>query len=1065
MKFRITALLLFLLAFIATDIYAQKIVVKGTVLDEFNAGLPGASVQVKGTTNGVITDLDGKFTISVPSQKTVLTVSFLGYKPQQVTVGNQNTITIKMESNSQVMNEVVIVGFGTQKKINTTGAVKTIDSKSLESRPISNAVQGLQGVIPGLNITNDLGGGLGQSMNINIRGVGTIGQGSTSSPLVLIDGMEGDLSSINPNDIENISVLKDAAAASIYGSRAPFGVILVTTKSGEKKTQVSYTGNIRISNPISVPDVADSYTHALMTNDAYINSGNSAPYGSTQLKKILAFQRGELKDGIEKAEGQDDWGWGQRSFGNTNWYDVYLKDATTSTEHNLSASGGNDKTTYYASTNYLEQTGLFNFADEKFTRLTVNGKMNIKFNKKVTLNWNSRLVATNNDKPSAISPLFFHNLARRYPLMPVYLPNGEYNQESMIGAVKDGGRNINKNQLIYNQATFTYEPIKNWKIYVDLNSRLESPRSTLQYKKLEYTRPSGATNYYQVMAGELEKTKINDNGTFLRRPAAGTNYYEKANGAVNYFNYNVRTDYNLKKDKHYLKALLGLQSEYYYTETTRVASDDILLDDKPFLPSSSGVNPMMSDKMGEWSSLGIFGRVNYSYADRYMAEINLRYDGASRFPSNQRWAMFPSFSLGWNVAQEKFWAPLADKGFEYLKLRASYGQLGNQNTSNFYPYFQRMSATVGGNVLGGVRATELPVFAPFSTSLTWEKIENAGVGIDAAFFNNRLNATFDWYQRTTKDMVGPAKALPAIYGAASPATNNAELRTRGWELELSWRDRINKDFSYGITATLSDYESIVTKYDSPDGSLNSWYKGKKMGDIWGYQVVGIAKSDKEMNDYLAKHSQTSIGQKWGGGDVMYRDLDNSGSVNTGSNSIADHGDLSVIGNATPRYAFGLTLDVKYKFIDFRAFFQGVGKQNAFIGNSTFFGFFGEWNRTLLKDHLDYFRYAGSELGANMNDPYYGRLRTDRNNTQVCDRYMQDASYVRLKNIQIGFSLPSNTKLSKVIKKGRFYVSGENLFTLTNLRILDPETVGDNGVYAGSNYPMYRVWSAGLEITF
>lgn len=1065
MKFRLSTLLLCLFAFITTEVYAQKIVVKGIVLDELNAGLPGASVTVKGTTNGVITDLDGKFTISVQSQKTLLTVSFIGYKSQEIKVENQKSMTIKLVSNSQLMDEVVIVGFGTQKKINSTGSVKTIDNKSLEARPISNAVQGLQGVIPGLNITNDLGGGLGQSMNINIRGTGTIGAGSNSSPLVLIDGMEGDLSSINPNDIENISVLKDASAAAIYGSRAPFGVILVTTKSGNKQLQVNYTGNLRISNPISVPKVVDSYTHALMTNDAYINSGNNAPYGSPQLNKMLQYQRGELAFGIEKAEGQNDWAWGQRSYGNTNWYDVYLKKATTSTEHNLSASGGGDKTTYYVSTNYLDQSGLFNFADEKYTRLTVNGKMNIKFNKKVSLNWNTRLVATNNDKPSAMTPLFFHNLARRYPLMPVYLPNGEYNPESMIGAVENGGRAINKNQLIYNQATFTYEPIKNWKIYADINSRMENPLSTLQYKKLDYTTPNGDSNYYQVMAGELEKSKINDNGTFVRRPAAGTNYYEKANGAVNYFNYNIRTDYELKRNKHYFKALLGLQSEYYYTETTRIASDNILLDDQPFLPSSSGVNTLISDKKGEWSSLGLFGRLNYSYADRYMAEINLRYDGASRFPSNQRWAMFPSVSIGWNIAQEKFWAPLVEKGFEYLKLRASYGKLGNQNTSNYYPYFQKMAATVGSNILGGTSTTELPVFSPYSVSLTWEKIENTSVGVDVAFFNNRLSSSFDWYQRTTKDMVGPSKSLPAIYGATSPAANNAELRTRGWELELSWKDRINKDFSYGITATLSDYQSVVTKYDSPDGSLSGWYVGKKMGDIWGYQVVGIAKSDKEINDYLTNHSQTSIGQKWGGGDVMYRDLDNNKRVDNGSNSITDHGDLSIIGNATPRYAYGITLEAKYKFIDFRAFFQGVGKQNVFVGNSTFFGFYGEWNRTLLADHLDYFRYAGSELGANMDNPYYGRLRTDKNNTQVCDRYMQDASYVRLKNLQIGFNLPKNTKLFKYIKKGRIYLSGENLFTVTNLRILDPETVGDNGVYAGSNYPMYRVWSAGLEITF
>ncbi len=1047
--------------------FAQSINITGTVLDDFSEPLPGASVSVEGTPGGTITDLDGHFSIHVPNTKSVLVVSFMGYQTQKITVGNQKNIKIQMKDDAKLIDEVVIVGFGTQKKINATGSVKTIGNEVLESRPVGNAVQGLQGTIAGLNITNDAGGALGQEMNINIRGVGSIGEGSNSKPLILIDGMEGDLSTVNPNDIENISVLKDAAAAAIYGSRAPFGVILVTTKGGDKGLMINYKGNVRLSQPISVPKMVDSYTYALMVNDAFINAGGSAQFGQSQLNKILQYQNGQLAHGIGPVEGQNDWMWGQRSWGNTDWYDVYLKKVSTSQEHNMTLSGGGDKVTYYFGANYLDQAGLFNYADERYQRLVLNGKVNVKFNKIISMNWTSRLVSTENGKPTALNDLFFHNLGRRSPLMPLYMPNGEYNKESMIGSIQDGGRIISKNQALSNQLAFLIKPLKDWNINLEVNNRLENPRGTRQFKKLYYSRPDGTQEPYAVLEGVANKFEVRDNGTFLIQPAAGENAYEKTLGHVNYLNTNFYSDYSKTYGRNYFKVLVGMQTERYSTETNRMASNDILLDDRPFI-SPTASNVLVSEKKGKWTSVGFFGRINYSFADRYLAEMNLRYDGASRFPTDKRWAVFPSFSLGWNIAEESFWKPMANIGFEYLKVRGSYGTLGNQNTSSFYQYYQQMNSVNGSLVLGGQQGSILPVYAPFTTNLTWEKIENAGVGVDFGFFNNRLSGTYEWYQRTTRDMLGPSVALSGIFGGKAPKTNTAEMRTRGWEFEITWRDRINKDFNYSITATLSDYQSEVTKYDSPDGNLDNWYSGKKFGDMWGYQVLGIAKSDQEMEEYLKKHSQAQIGTNWGGGDLMYKDLDNNGSVDGGSRTVDNHGDLSIIGNSTPRYAYSFTLAAQYKFIDFRAFFQGIGKRDLFFKDSaTFFGFTSPWQRSLYTDHLDYFRYAGSELCANMDDPYYGRLRTDQNNIQVSDRFVQNGAYLRLKNLQIGFNLPSNTKLARYVKNARVYVSGENLFTISKLRIYDPEAVGsaNNEYGAGKTYPMYRVWSVGLEMTF
>lgn len=1069
MKKSINIILGCLFALYSLQGYAQGITVTGRVIDEYNEGLPGASVSIKGVKKAVATNLEGKFTISVPDAKSVLVFSFIGYQTKEEVVGNRRTMEVKLKDNSGLLDEVVVVAFGSQKKINATGAVKTVDSSVLESRPISNAVQGMQGVIAGLNITNDNGGALGQSMEINIRGVGSIGDGSNSSPLVLIDGLEGDLSTVNPNDIESFSVLKDAASASIYGSRAPFGVILVTTKSGkrEEKVFVNYKGNLRISQPISVPEMVDSYTYALMVNDSWINVGANQIYSNGFLDKILKFQRGEIKDGITKHPTLNQWVGADQHFANTNWYDLFLKKHTTSQEHNFTVSGGGTKFNYYFSANYLGQTGLFNFTDETFSRLNFNGKIGVKFNKYVEMSWNSRMINTEKNAPVALNDLFYHNLGKNSALTPLYLPNGDYWSGSMIPALLDGGRNISKTQQFTNQLNLTVTPVKDWNIRVELNSRIQDPRGTRQFEKVTTTLPNGDKQYIPVLSGIAEAVRPNDNGTFTIQPGAGQSIYEKTMGHANYFGTNVMTDYIKNIADHHFKILVGMQTESSYTETNRLATNDILLDDRPFI-SSTASTILVSEKKSEWTAMGFFGRLNYDYANRYLAEVSFRYDGASRFPSDKRWASFPSFSLGWNIGQEKFWEPLSRVGFEYLKVKGSYGTLGNQNTASAYPYYQQMKSTNGTIVLGGTQASILPVYAPFTSNLTWETVENYGVGLEWGFFKNRFTGGFDWYQRSTKDMLGPSVSLPAVFGANAPRTNTSELRTRGWELEIGWRDRVNKNFSYAIIATLSNYETEVTKYESSDRKLNGWYPGKKFGDLWGFEAIGIAKSDKEMAEHLSKHTQ-SFGTKWGGGDMMYRDLDNNGSVDKGSETVENHGDLKVIGNSTPKYAYSFTLQANYKFIDVRAFFQGIGKRDLFFaGSQTFFGVTAPYQRSVFTSHLDYFRYAGHPLGANMENPYFARLRTDGNNTQVCDRYMQNGAYLRLKNVQIGFNLPDNTPLKRVIKKARVYFSGENLFTITKLRLFDPEAVGDpiNSAYGpGKTYPMYRVWSAGLELTF
>ena len=1073
-----------LFSLIAVIGYAQ-VVVTGTVYEPSGDTAIGATVMEKGKpATGTATDIDGNFSLKVSSANATLVVSYIGMKTQEVKLNGQNKIDIHLQDDNVTLDEVVIVGYGTQKKINATGSVKTIDSEVLESRPVTNAVQGLQGAVAGLNITNDAGGGLGESMNINIRGVGSIGDGSNSSPLILIDGMEGDLSSINPSDIENISVLKDAAAASIYGSRAPFGVILVTTKGGKKGTRVNYTGNVRFQQPINTPEPVDSYTYALAINQAYNNAGDATQFGYALLQKILQYQRGELLDGTKANEGNDsEWYGGRNSWANTNWYDVHLKKVAVAQEHNVSVSGGGDNVNYYFSGNYLGQDGLFKYANEKYQRFALTGKVNVTFNKYVKFLWTSRLISTENQKPSVLNSLFFHQLSRMAPTEPLYLPNGEYGGNSYVLNLSEGGRQVQKTRQFYNQGNLIITPIKDWNITVDIGSRLENNPFTRQFNPIGVTGPNGKTVYKEIMYEPADGSRyaVRPDGSFKALPSPGETYYEKAHTSINYLTTNIYTDYNwILKEKHNFKFLVGMQTENYHMEVTRVASNDIQMIDTPFLPSDTGSgNTMSSESKGEWSSVGIFGRINYNYDDRYMAEVNLRGDAASRFPKNQRWGVFPSFSLGWNIANEKFWEPIYQT-MNYFKLRASYGQLGNQNTTSFYPYYQQMKPTGGNVIIDGQQATILPVFDPYSTSLTWERIENVGAGVDFAFFNNRLQGAFDWYQRTTKDMIGPAFPLPQIFGGDAPKTNNAELRTRGWEFEISWRDNIGKDFTYSISASLSDYQTQVTRYDSPNALVDGWYAGKNYGEIWGYSVLGIAQNDAEMAKYMNSVDQSALGKNWGGGDFMYADLNGDGKLDYGDGTVNNKGDLRVIGNMTPRWAYSFTLDAKWKFIDFRAYFQGIGKRDYIVSDGTsisqgagfvsqtFNGMSAQYQVSLYKNHMDYFRYAGDELGANFENPYYARLRYDNNNRWINDRYIQDASYLRLKNLQIGFSLPEKWHIAKYVK-ARLYFSAENVFTITKMKIFDPEALNSDqteyGGGAGKVYPQYRTYSVGLDLTF
>ena len=1036
----------------------QKEMCSGVVLDAVGEPVIGASVLVKGTTNGTITDLDGNFQLANVNKGDVIEVSFIGFTTVSVTYNGQKSLKVTLKEDKKTLDEVVVVGFGTQKKVNLTGSVGIVDSEAIESRPVANATQALQGLVPGLQISQN-GGALDKKADVQVRGTATIGEGSAGSPLILIDGMEGDLNSINPQDIESISVLKDAAASSIYGSRAPFGVILVTTKSGkEGKAIVNYNNNLRWSAPISMPEQMDSYTFATYFNDANKNIGAGPHFNEAHLKRIKDYQEGRLSSPIPVNGNYWADGYAHGN-ANTDWYDALYRDWTFSQEHNLSVNGGTDKVKYYLSGNYMNQNGLMEFNQDKYNRYTTTVKLQVKLADWVKMNYSNRFTREDFGRPSRLTNRLFYDLARQgWPTLPLYDENGYlYSSPSPALGLRDGGRDKTQTDNSYQQLSLILEPIKNWVTHVDVNYRIRSINNHWD-SKVTYNHDVHGNPIVYDSESEVHESHTKDN----------------------YLNFNAYTEYSKDlKSGHNFKGMVGFQAETMRYGTFGLTNKGLIIPDLPEVDITTGldsngkpITPAVNGQHKRWNTAGFFGRLNYDYKGRYMAEVNIRYDGTSRFRKDQRWNWFPSFSLGWNVAHEEFWQKLIDY-VNVFKVRASYGELGNQNTTQWYPTYQNMAVEAGGGywIQNGVRPNAAYVPNLISSTLGWERVRNWNLGIDFGFFNNRLTGSFDYYQRKTLDMIGPAPELPAILGLDVPKTNNTDLKTYGFDLNISWKDRLKNGLGYGVTFILSDSQTKITKYPNPTETLNKYISNRMMGEIWGYETIGIAKSKDEMMNHLAtlpNGGQSALGSQWDAGDIMYKDLNGDGRIDNGANKLNDHGDLKVIGNSTPRYQFGLDLQADWKGFDLRVFFQGVMKRDIWQSSPYFWGAtrHGIWWATGFKQHVDYFRPEPSnDLPANI-DSYYPRPTFSRSkNSQTQTRYLQDASYIRLKNLQIGYSLPSQLTNKFGVSKLRLFVSGENLWTGTKLSdIFDPETVdgGDNG--NGNAYPLFKTVSVGLSVT-
>ena len=1018
--------------------------IKGSVTSDSGEPLTGVTVKVSGGGNGTVTDIDGNFSVNA-APGSLLTFSYTGFKPQ--TVKAQEGMQVVLQSNVNDLNEVVVVGYGTQKKANLTGAVASVNGSVLENRPISNIGQGLQGVVPNLNVSMGHGGAPGAGASFNVRGTTSLNGGE---PLVLVDNVQMDANLVNPDDIESISVLKDAASAAIYGARAAYGVILITTKKGKLNSRptVQFSASGYWQSPAVEMHNVNSLDYLKMIDIAYQNSGGSGHYFNPLVYEYTEkYVNGTYDQPVFFDKSYSAFKYGYN--GNTDWWNELYK-TSFSQIYNASISGGSQKTRYYVSLGSNNQGGILKATDEKYNKYNANINVTseltpwMEVSAKIAHTYTTEMhptggtTAMNNTAYSGLSAYSGMMKSDLSPLMPVKHPDGHYagqgNFTNPVAIQAQGGNARYRQNDLWMTAGVKLTPIKGLIVNADYTWNYYGWASTQHVRNFyDYTAVPGTENYY---------------------PWTNPSSVTRSNSDDYYSSFNAFAEYNLSlgNNDHNMKFMVGYNQEKKRTQYYYAGRKDLIDPENPAINQAIGDMAIDGD-MGQWAVNGTFARFNYDYKGRYLLELNGRYDGSSKFKKGHRYQFFPSISAAWRLSEEKFFEGVKS-WWDNMKVRVSYGSLGNQAVNGNFPYLATYGInTKYGALLGGGRP--VAVYAPglVSSSFTWETVNQIDFGFDAAFLRNRLSASFDWYRRNTKDMLTDGEVLPAVLGASVPRQNAANLKTVGWELSLEWNDRLANGLSYHVKGVLSDYQSTITKFNNPTGLISQYYVGRKMNEIWGYVSNGLFQTEQEANAHA--NQSYLYGGKWTAGDVRFEDLDGNNKIDIGDNTLANPGDRKIIGNSTPRFAFGITAGLEYKGIDFEMFWQGIGKRDWFPGNGSaaYWGFTNEW-QTPLTTSLDYW----TPENTNAFFPRLGWANGGNRNTST--RYLQNASYCRLKNVTLGYTLPRNI-LDKIgVSRLRVYVTGENLLTFTSLiKAFDPETLNN------MTYPINKKIAVGLNLTF
>ncbi len=1038
----------------------QTISITGKVTSkEDGDGLPGVNVVIKGTSKGTVTDIDGNYHLEVPSPESVLVFSSVGYVTIERAVGNQRTINVAMTPDVTSLEEIVVVGYGTQKKVNVTGSVASISTEELANRPLPKMGEVLRGMSPNLNISlTSHGGEPGAPSDWNIRGLGSLS--GDDSPLILVDGVQMNINNLDPADVESISVLKDASASAIYGARAPFGVILITTKKGNKSGGVSvqYNNNFAFGTPMGIGHLENSMVYATAYNQASVNAGKTPIYDDEYLARIQGYLDGTYTTEYDPANPPHNI-WAGRRVGNANydWPHEWVKDLKMDQKHSLNISGGNEKTQYYTSLGYFDQDGFIAYGYDEYRRIDFLVNLQSQVTKWLSFNISSKFANTKTDYPHGITTVDkeyqWHSLYVWSPMTPKYNINGSIGNPWIRSQQSSGRIKTKTNDFLLTIGT-EIEPVKGWKTNISYSYNLVESYMESNPKPVWVELGTGGF-------GNVGKPNATYDSRFTHSP---------------YSLFNAITSYEKSFTNHYLKVLIGYEQEEKFYSALAGAGGILISEEVPSISTSLGASTV-DDTKWDWATQGVFGRLNYNFKEKYLVEFSARYNGSSRFAPDSRWGFFPSGSVGYQISRENFWSSI-EPYVNTLKIRASYGSLGNQNVAN---YLYIASVPVYSEtpwIIGGERPPYARTPGLISDDLTWEKITTTNIGIDAEFLKDRLGLNFDWFTRKTTDMFGPAETLPYTLGTSAPRANNAELETKGFELILSWKDRISSDFSYNAQFFLGDSKSTILKYRNESGFINGWYDGKAVGEIWGLETEGIFQTQEEAD----AADQSAIYPNWGPGDIKYKDLNGDGAITTGNETLEDHGDLKVIGNSTPRYNLGISGGFNWKNFDFSMQWFGYLKRDYHpaMYNALFQGLTRSWASSgIVKGSktLDYWRPANETnmLGPNTDSyfakPYFSRETYKNQRTQ--SKYVLNAGFLRLKYIQLGYTIPQHISQKIFIQKARIYISGENLITIKSLpKALDPESSlhppkqvwGGYSKYGGF-YPMARTYSIGVNLTF
>lgn len=1014
---------------------------KGVVKDGKGETMIGASVRIKGTDIGVITNLDGKFELKDVSTGAILEITYVGYQTVEIKWTGK-PLEVILKEDTELLDEVVVVGYATMKKANLTGAVSALGEEMLADRPITDLGQGLQGAIPNLNITTS--GQPGSGSSYNVRGETSINGGS---PLVLVDGVEMDPNLINPADVASVSVLKDAASASIYGTKAAYGVVLITTKGGKKNqpAQLSFNASVSFNSPTTRPSYMNSLQYMNWMNAANNNTNGGNYFSQEEIDHITAYYYDPQNNSpvfIATDPSSSQYGNCQQGkyayCGNTDWMKEMYKNSYPLQQYNVNINGGNEKTTYYTSVGYMDQGSLLRYGNEQYRKYNLANNISYDVNKWLHLSMKTTFIRTELD---GIVQDEVHGQAwignDTSPLMPIKHPDGNWsgqgNYTNFAALLEEGGSTQTTKNDFWNTMAIELTPLEGLSI------------------KMDYT-----FNYYAEHNKE-HRTSYNEygvDGQFLQVfQYTDPNYVYEAQNNDTYNSFNLIGNYEHTWDKHYFKIMMGYNQESKHTRFFYAQRNELISNDLPSMSNATGED-YVGNSDDSWATRSGFARINYTFNNRYLLEVNGRYDLSSKFPQNARSLFSPSFSAGWRISEEEWFKNSTNGFFNDLKLRGSYGSQGNQALDNsWYAYLSTYSSGNTSYLFGGSSQRYVLPGSLISNSVTWEKVTQWNIGLDFTILKNRLNGTFDYYQRKTTGMLGAGKLLPNILGASEPQENAADMVTKGWELSLTWNDRLDNGLSYGITFNLSDTHAIITKYDNPTKSLSSsYYEGMTIGEIWGYEST-LFQSQDEI-DSAPDQSLLDGGIKKIPGDIRFIDINNDGVVDYGSNTVDDSGDKKIIGNTSPRYRYGFNITADWKGFDFGLFFQGVAKRDMYMPNSYRWQYGSEWQVPTA--------YSNDYWTEDNTDALFPVARFNGSTAlgQYQTRYLLNAAYLRLKSLSFGYTLPNSLTKKWSIQKARIYFTGENLLTFAHTPSgMDPE------LDSPYDYPQQRSFALGINLTF